>query len=209
MLTNVPGLVALHPTDSGPAMHFCILYGSLRPNRLGIRLVRYFERKLGERGHDVFIADALALDLPGLTARYSEMGESAPAALHQLAEQFTKTDGFLVVGGEYNHLPQPGLLNMLDFFNKEYAHRPSAIATYSTGGFAGMRAMMALRAKLPVLGMPTIPTTYGQPEIQKALAEDGTPTDPEMTDKFAGSFLDQFEWYARALAAARAQGLPG
>lgn len=190
-------------------MHVCILYGSLRPNRLGIRLVRYFERQLIQRGHEVFVADALALDVPPLTARFGDMGDEAPAVLKTLAEQFTRTDGFLVVSGEYNHLPQPALMNMMDFFTKEYAHRPSGIVTYSSGGFAGVRAKIALRSKLAVLGMSSIPATYSQPFIGDSFSEDGTPTEPEQTNKFAGGFLDQFDWYMAALAAARAKGLPG
>jgi hypothetical protein len=45
------------------------------------------------------------------------------------------------------------------------------------------------------------------PAIQNALSEDGMPADARL-NKSMTRFLDEFEWYARALQAERAKGLP-
>ena len=45
------------------------------------------------------------------------------------------------------------------------------------------------------------------PKVQDAFHDDGTPLN-DSTDKHVVKFLDEFEWYARALKAAREQGVP-
>src|SRR3546814_8386857 len=66
----------------------------------------------------------------------------APAAMEELAGKIRAADGFLFVTGEYNWGPQPGLKNLTDHFLEEWFWRPAAIACYSAGSFAGVRAMM-------------------------------------------------------------------
>ena len=62
------------------------------------------------------------------------------------------------MSAEYNHSVPPGLTNLIDYFLEEYFWRPSAIVCYSVKGFGGMRAAMQLRALLPEVGMPSIPS---------------------------------------------------
>jgi hypothetical protein len=60
---------------------------------------------------------------------------------------------------------------------------------------------------LAELGMSSVPTLMPIPSIQNALSEDGVPAHEWLTKSLA-RFLDEFEWYARALKAERANGLP-
>jgi hypothetical protein len=66
---------------------------------------------------------------------------------------------------------------------------------------------MQLRMTLAELGMPSIPSLLPVPRAASLLAEDGSPADAAFT-KRAGRFFDELEWYARALAAQRLQGVP-
>ncbi len=132
---------------------------------------------------------------------------TAPAPLEAIASIIKPADGFLIVSGEYNHGIPPALKNLLDHFLEEWFFRPSAIACYSGGSFGGVRAAMQLRATLAELGMPSIPSIFPAPRVQDAFAEDGTPNDPAY-DQRVGRFLDELEWYANALKAARAKGVP-
>ena len=109
----------------------------------------------------------------------------------------------MIVSGEYNHGIPPALTNLLDHFLEEYFFRPSAIVCY----FGGVRAAMQLRMTLAELGMSSIPSIFPVPKVQDAFAEDGTPTDTAM-ERRVGRFLDELEWYARALKEARAKGVP-
>ncbi|MGH8625674.1 MAG: NADPH-dependent FMN reductase, partial [Gammaproteobacteria bacterium] len=70
------------------------------------------------------------------------------------------------------------------------------------GAFGGVRAAIALRAMLGELGMSSIPSIFPIPKVQDAFREDGSPI-YEGYDRRIMTFLDELEWYARALKAAR------
>lgn len=131
----------------------------------------------------------------------------APEQLEAIAGIIRQADGFLVVSGEYNHGIPPALKNMLDHFLEEWFWRPSAIACYSRGAFGGVRAAMQLRATLCELGMPSIPSLFPMPKVQEQFDDDGTPRDPKH-ERYVARFLDEFEWYSKALKEARKSGVP-
>jgi NAD(P)H-dependent FMN reductase len=190
------------------ALHFAVLYGSVRSERQGIRYARFLEAQLIARGHQVSVIDPLHYRLPLLDRMFKEYpAGSAPAPLPELAAIIRAADGFLIVSGEYNHGIPPALKNLLDHFLEEWFWRPSAIACYSAGAFGGVRAAMQLRATLAELGMPSIPSLQPMPKVQDQFAEDGTPRDPAHARR-VGRFFAEFEWYARALQQARAAGVP-
>jgi NAD(P)H-dependent FMN reductase len=66
---------------------------------------------------------------------------------------------------------------------------------------------MQLRMTLAELGMSSVPSLMPIPSIARALGEDGTPAEPRLTASMA-RFLDEFEWYARAMQAEREKGVP-
>jgi NAD(P)H-dependent FMN reductase len=185
-----------------------ILYGSLRRDRAGIRVVRFLDAALRRRGHEVTVVDAAEKQLPLLDRMYKEYPRgAAPPVLEELAQLYRRADGFMIVAGEYNHGIQPGLSNLLDHFLEEYFFRPSAIACYSAGAFGGVRAAMALRMSLAELGMPSIPSLLPVPRVAEAFDPAGVPHDPAWEQR-SQRFFVEFEWYARALKAERRRGVP-
>ena len=190
------------------SLQIATLYGSVREARAGIRVVRFLEAALRRRGHTVQVVDAVEQRLPLLDRMYKEYPHgSAPPVLEALAELYRKVDAFAIVSGEYNHGIPPGLKNLLDHFLEEYFFRPSAIICYSAGQFGGVRAAMQLRMTLAELGMSSIPSILPVPRVQEAFSAAGEPTDPTF-EKRCERFFAEFEWYARALRAGRAEGLP-
>ena len=155
------------------------------------------------RGHGVQLVDSDEHRLPMLDLMYKEYGDGeAPAAMQNVATILGKADGFVVVAGEYNHSVPAALKNLLDHFQSEYHYKPSAIVTYSAGPFGGVRGLVNLRGILAELGTPAIPSSFPVMRVQNAFDEDGTALDSNY-DKFVVRFLDEYEWYARALRAAR------
>jgi NAD(P)H-dependent FMN reductase len=189
-------------------LHFAVLYGSVRSDRQGIKAARFVLDQLRRRGHEATLVDPLEVRLPLLDRMYKEhpKGE-APPELERLAELYRRADGFVVVSGEYNHGIPPALKNLLDHFLEEYFFRPSAIVCYSAGAFGGVRAAMQLRMTLAELGTVTIPSLFPVPKVQDAFDDEGRARDPAH-EKRARRFLDELEWFARALLAARSQGTP-
>lgn len=189
-------------------LEIVLLFGSVRSQRRGETAVRYLERQLASRGHRTTLLDARALNLPLLDRSYKDYPKGqAPEILEGMAAVLRPADAFVVIAGEYNHAPQPGLKNLLDHFLEEWAWRPSAIVCYSAGPFGGVRAAMQLRAILGELRMPSIPSIFPIPRIDSAFDPEGEPTDPAFVRRF-DRFASELEWYAEALRERRARGVP-
>src|ERR671912_235703 len=189
-------------------LNIVLLYGSVRRERQGIRAARFVDVRLKARGHAVTFVDAMEVQLPLLDRMYKEYPKGeAPEVMERLATLYRAADAFVVVSGEYNHGIPPGLKNLLDHFLEEYFFRPSAIVCYSAGAFGGVRAAMQLRMTLAELGTVTIPSLFPVPKVQDAFDDEGRARDPAH-EKRARRFLDELEWFARALQAARSQGTP-
>jgi NAD(P)H-dependent FMN reductase len=190
------------------ALDILVFYGSVRSDRQGIKAARFVVNQCRERGHGVALIDPKEEPLPLLDRMYKEYASGqAPEVLERLAGRIRAADAFIVVSGEYNHSIPPALSNLLDHFLEEYFWRPSGIVCYSAGAFGGVRAAMQLRAMLGELGMPSIPSIFPIPKVQDAFDDDGTPGDPAYPRRI-GRFLDELEWYARAMQAARRGGVP-
>ncbi len=184
-------------------LNLIVFYGSVRSTRQGIKAARFVANQCRKRGHDVFLVDPLELQLPLLDKMYKEYPPGgAPESLERLAGRVKAADAYVIVSGEYNHTVPPALANLLDHFLEEYFYKPSAIVCYSAGAFGGVRAAIALRAMLGELGMSSIPSIFPVPKVQDAFREDGSPIDLGYERRIV-TFLDELEWYALALKAAR------
>ncbi len=193
---------------SAMPLNLVVIYGSVRGARQGIRAAKFIIEACRARGHSATLIDPAVDSLPLLDRMYKEYPSGqAPEVMERLASLIKSADGFIIVSGEYNHSIPPALSNLLDHFLEEYFWRPSAIVCYSAGAFGGVRAAMQLRAMLAELGMPSIPSLLPVPSVQEAFGENGRPND-ETYPRRAARFLDEFEWYANALKAARQAGVP-
>ena len=185
-----------------------IILGSVRRDRIGIRAARHLMAQVEKRGHEAHLIDPLEEQLPLLDRMYKEYppGE-APRRLEDLAALYRRTDAFIICSAEYNHSIPPALSNILDHFLEEYFWRPSAIACYSPGPFGGVRAAMQLRMMLAELGMPSIPSLLPFPRLTALVDEAGVLLDTNFQGR-TDRFLSELEWYAEALQAKRATGVP-
>ena len=181
------------------ALKIVVIFGSVRIGRQGIKAARFIVNALKERKHNVTLVDPLEYELPLMNKKYSryEKGK-APKNLEKLAKLFKSVDAFVIVTAEYNHFPPPALVNLLDYFLEEYFFRPSAIVSYSGGGFGGVRAVSHLRDMLAELGMPAISSSFPISKVQDALDENGKPLDETLNQRVK-KLLDELEWYAKAL----------
>jgi NAD(P)H-dependent FMN reductase len=187
-----------------------VLYGSVRSHRAGIRAARYVERGLRARGMEPVLVDPMEHDLPLLDKMFKEYAPGeAPAPMQALADLFRRADAFVIVSGEYNHLPPPALVNLLDHYLNEFYWRPAGLVTYSAGAMGGVRAGVHLRDMLSELGMVSIPSALAYARVSATFEEDGRRTkDPDGSDQFFDRFCAELTWYAEALRAKRAEGVP-
>lgn len=189
--------------------NIAVILGSVRHERIGLRVARYVVASLHERGHEVTLVDPKDdFALPLLDRMYKEYAAGeAPPTLERLAGVIRAADGYVIVTAEYNHSMPPALSNLLDHFLEEYFFKPSAIVCYSAGMFGGVRAAMQLRAMVAEMGMSSIPSLLPCPKAHEMFNEDGTPTGAR-PGRSGARFFDEFEWYCAALQTARAAGKP-
>jgi NAD(P)H-dependent FMN reductase len=188
-----------------------VFYGSYRSDRMGVRLARYIVDGLAERGAEVTLMDAQAIDLPMLDRMYKEYPKGqAPENMERVAEAIRRADAFVFVAGEYNWGPQPGLKNLTDHFLEEWFWRPAAIATYSAGRFSGVRAGYAWHNILSEMGMVVVSSTLAVGPIAHTLDEGGHPTGDAgqaLATTFP-RFADDLAWWTEAAREQRARRPP-
>lgn len=183
-----------------------VFYGSYRRDRQGIRLADYCVQKLAERGAEVELIDAQAVGLPMLDRMYKEYPEGeAPEALETLAGKIRGADAFVFVVGEYNWSVQPGLKNLTDHFLEEWFWRPAAIASYSAGRTAGVRAALAWRDILGEMGMAVVSSTIAVGQIGNTLDEQAQPQGEggKALERQFPRFADDLAWWTEAARAQR------
>lgn len=182
-------------------MRFAVLYGSTRGARQGIKAARFVVRQVEARGHEATLLDAQELDLPMLDRMFKEYDEgTAPAGMQQAHDVLDAADGFVVVGGEWNHSIPPALKNLLDTFQTEFYYKPAGIVTYSAGPFGGVRAAPHYRVILGELGMVTASVMFAVSSVQKAFTDDGQDaTEGKVYEHRVDRFLNEVAWYAAAL----------
>lgn len=188
-----------------------VLYGSYRRDRQGIKLANWLVDAFGARGDTAELIDARAAGLPMLDRMYKEYAKGeAPPAMAELAHKIRAADGFVFVTGEYNWGPQPGLKNLTDHYLEEWFWRPAAIACYSAGPFAGVRAMMGWRDILGEMGMAVISSILTVGRIGHAFDGDGKPTgdDGVRLEKAFPRFADDLSWWIDAAKAQRERQAP-
>jgi NAD(P)H-dependent FMN reductase len=186
-----------------------VILGTVRSERIGLRVARYAADGLRARGHQVTLVDPVEYRLPLLDRMYKEYAPGqAPAVLERLAQVVKPADAYVVVSAEYNHSIPPALSNLLDHFLEEYFFKPSAIVCYSAGAFGGVRAAVQLRAMLAEMGMSSIPSILPFPRAHEQFDEAGRPIGDHPPGRGAARFFDELEWYAHALREARSRGTP-
>jgi NAD(P)H-dependent FMN reductase len=123
---------------------------------------------------------------------YKEM-ENPPSKLRDLQNKIKNAEGYLAV--------------TLDYFLEEYFFKPSAIVSYSAGGFGGVNAAQHLRLIFAELGAPSISSSFAISRVREAFDEAGKLVQEQYNERVT-RFLDEFEWYIEAFKNQRLKGVP-
>lgn len=185
-------------------LKFALIYGSTRKKRLGIRFVNYLSNQILKNKHTPMIIDPLENKLPLLDKRYEDFSKNKlPKPVKNIHEILNKADAIILISAEYNHMPPPALINLLNYFYTEFNRKPSSICTYSVGDFAGVRVQGPLRTLMTQLGSPPIKFGMFQGRISKSFDEKGIPSNLKDTEERFNLFFKELLWYAKALKAER------
>lgn len=179
-----------------------VFVGSVRNGRHGDLVAQWIANRLRERGHDVYLIDPHTYtDLLVFRGKFAHM-ESPSDQLKQVQQWLAASDGFVLTTPEYNHSYSGAIKNALDPFFAEYHDKPSAIVTYSSGSFGGVRAAQHLRDVCAELGMPSIPRSLGISKVHELFDEATNPKDVIVVERL-DKLLDELEWYMDAFRSKR------
>ena len=148
----------------------------------------------------------MELNLPLLDKMYKEIIDP-PENLKQLWNQIVDAEGYMPITPEYNHSTSAAMKNTLDYFLEEYYFKPSAIVSYSVGGYGGVNAVQHLRLIFAELGAPSISSSFSISRVQEVFDDNGELRD-QRYEKRVIRFLEEFEWYIEAFKNQRAKGTP-
>ena len=185
-------------------LKFAIIYGSTRRKRLGIRLVKYLHTQITKKGYNSYIIDPLENKLPLLDKRFDDFPKkNIPTAVKNVQKILNKSDAFILVSAEYNHMPPPALINLLNYYYIEFNRKPSCICTYSVGDFAGVRVQGPLRSLMTQLGSPAIKYGFFQPKLLNNFNENGDPINKKDAIERFNLFFNELLWYTSSLKKAK------
>ncbi|MFJ9697273.1 NADPH-dependent FMN reductase [Kitasatospora sp. NPDC101183] len=184
-------------------LQVAVLLGSTRTGRFGPAVADWLLGHLEARGD--MTADLVDLAVTPLPTVMPSFGGELPpeqiAMLGAVSPRLEAADAFVFVTPEYNHSFPAALKNAVDWHNHQWHAKPVGFVSY--GGLSGgLRAVEQLRVVMAELNAVTIRNTVSFHGAAQAFDEDGTPRDPGATAA-AKTMLDQLDWWARALKAAR------
>eukprot|EP00090_Calanus_glacialis_P002004 TRINITY_DN1150_c0_g1_i1.p1 TRINITY_DN1150_c0_g1~~TRINITY_DN1150_c0_g1_i1.p1 ORF type:complete len:198 (-),score=69.04 TRINITY_DN1150_c0_g1_i1:100-693(-) len=181
----------------------CVVLGSVREGRMGLRVANMIMKNLAALGAEPILLDPLEINAPLLSQPLHFMKDQsqAPQWMLDTHQKIKDADGFVIVTAEYNCSLPPALTNLLDHFPlPSYRHKPASIASYSMGSLGGTRAAALARPFLSELGMVTLPSVVLIPTVQNAkIAEDGEVDDNERVVNSSNKMCKELVWYMDAL----------
>lgn len=193
------GRSSSHPSGRR-ALRLAVITGSTREGRFGHRPAAWIGDIAASSGSfEVTQIDLRDYPMPFLGDPRAT-GEQNAAA-EAFAARIAEFDAYVFTVAEYNHAPTAVLKNALD--HAGWARRPAGLVGY--GGVGGARAVEHVRGIAAELEMVTMQAAVHIPfsdylAVSKGEAELGS---FDHLERSAKKMLEQLEWWARALQAAR------
>ncbi len=159
-----------------------IIVGTNRPKNNSLRVARYYQQQLKQKGHDwgILSLDSLPHDLivSDLYGRRSE-------AFVPIQEQISAARRFLFIIPEYNG-SYPGILKVfMDAcaYPASFHHKKAALVGISTGKYGNVRGIDHFTGVCHYLRMQVMPLKIHLAHIQNELDEQGQFSNP-LTEKY-------------------------
>jgi len=190
-----------------------IIVGSTRPTRAAERVFPWVADQAARHGgFDVEVLDLRDWDLPFFQEHLGTIGDFAdPTYSAPVVKEWNRKigdgDAYLIITSEYNHSVPGELKNAIDsvFVSFALRNKPVAFVGYSGGIAAGTRAVEHLALIAVEAEAVPLRNTVLIPYVGDAFDADGRPVN-DATGAALAIVLDDLEWWANALTAARAQG---
>lgn len=174
-------------------IHAALIYGSARAGGLCDTVARWAAGRVTGHG-----GITLATVDPAVNGPFAD-GEPAADALQR---RLATAEAFILVTPEYNHGYTAALKRLIDSVYLPWQARPVGFVAYG-GHSGGLRAVEQLRPVFAELHAMTVRATASIANADRRFDGEGRLIDPTRTCRAMGAMLDELQWWARALRAAR------
>ena len=179
-------------------MKVAIILGSIRTGRQTHKIAYYVEEKLQERGVETVMIDLANHPLPFMDEKAGR-AETETEEIVRVSTQLREADAILLVSPEYHGSFTGVLKNALDYYWSEFARKPMGVIATGSGRMGGINASTQLQHVILSLGAYALPFKLLVPEIQHAFDDKMQPVREDVV-KNSRRFLDEFLWFANAIA---------
>lgn len=178
-------------------LKIALIYGSTRQGRFCDTVAAWLSAALASSAR--FEVDVIDPHELGLPAHHEQ--EDSPAVRSYLG-RLDRADGFIVLTPEYNHGYPAALKFLIDTAYSQWRAKPVGFVSY--GGVAGgLRAVEQLRLVFAELHAVGLRDTVSFANPWECLDGDGRLQVSPSSERALAAMLDQLEWWATALRAAR------
>ncbi|WP_107658859.1 NADPH-dependent FMN reductase [Nocardia suismassiliense] len=188
------------------ALKLAVIIGSVREGRFGPVVAEWFTEHA--RSHGAFEVDVIDLaqaDLPlALPAAPPAMepNPERPVGMVDLTERLAAADAFVIVTPDYNRSIPAALKAVIDWHFTQWDAKAIGFVGYS-GASGGLLAIEHLRQIFGELNAHTVRNYVSFPRYYLLFNADGRLREPAEPAEAALAMLDQLQWWADALVAAR------
>ncbi|MBU3660482.1 MAG: NAD(P)H-dependent oxidoreductase [Flavobacteriales bacterium] len=177
-------------------MNIKIVSGSTRIGRNSHRVALALNRKINDLGFKSTIVDLSEIELPAFEERLSFLTEK-PERLVEISSELLSSTAYIFVTPEYNGGISASLKNFIDTFGRlEFAGKPIAVASVSTGALGGIRAAMSLQQLILAIQAYSQPQMLTVGDVEEQLNSEGEIINPSFEKKI-DSFVDSFLGFAK------------
>ncbi|MFD6161273.1 NADPH-dependent FMN reductase [Nocardia sp. NPDC060256] len=188
------------------ALKLAVIIGSVREGRFGPVVAEWFTEHA--RGHGAFVVDVidlaeahLPLALPAVSPAL-EPNPERPDGMLDLTERLAAADAFVIVTPDYNRSIPAALKAAIDWHFTQWDAKAIGFVGYS-GASGGLLAIEHLRQIFNELNAHTVRNYVSFPRYYLLFDAEGRLREPAEPAEAALAMLDQLQWWADALAAAR------
>jgi chromate reductase, NAD(P)H dehydrogenase (quinone) len=133
--------------------------------------------------------------LAGLPIFDEDLEDTPPAAVEAFLAEVEAADALLIATPEYNASVPGGLKNALDWASRPFPEnvlrdKPSAVIGASTGLFGAVWAQADVRKALKASGAHVLESELPVGMADGAFTQDGSLSDPELTDRLCDLLAD-------------------
>lgn len=182
-------------------LKIAVLTSTNREPRVGLKVAEWFIEEAATKEHALELELVDIKDLPFFNEKnLPGQRQYESQTLKDWSAKIESYDGFIIVMGEYNHMPPAPIKNALDSLYHEWARKVVGFVGYGSNGAES--SIMFMRPLASYLNMMPVRETVRIINAREALDEHGRPkAEYVMGDMQA--LLNEIEWWAKTLKSAR------